>query len=277
MNVDLHCHSHFSDGQHPPQFLLDRAVANNVTHLAITDHDCLLNCSELKVPPGLTLVPGLEISASWRAMEIHIVGLSIDAESKPLQDFVSRQQQLRRDRISAMDKKLSGQNISGLLDYLQSKPCISWTRGHVAEFLVSKGHVKDMQRAFKRFLRPGGSAHVVAQWPEIGEAIAAIQQASGIAVLAHPGRYGLTRSKLGRLMDDFQQDGGDAVEVSYGSINHVQQTSLITMTQERGLYASAGSDFHSAERQWTDIGKFPALGSAAIKNAIWAHPRWHFL
>lgn len=277
MNVDLHCHSHFSDGQHPPQFLLDRAVANNVTHLAITDHDCLLNCSELKVPPGLTLVPGLEISASWRAMEIHIVGLSIDAESKPLQDFVSRQQQLRRDRISAMDKKLSGQNISGLLDYLQSKPCISWTRGHVAEFLVSKGHVKDMQRAFKRFLRPGGSAHVAAQWPEIGEAIAAIQQASGIAVLAHPGRYGLTRSKLGRLMDDFQQDGGDAVEVSYGSINHVQRTSLITMTQERGLYASAGSDFHSAERQWTDIGKFPALGSAAIKNAIWAHPRWHFL
>lgn len=277
MNVDLHCHSHFSDGQHPPQFLLDRAVANNVTHLAITDHDCLLNCSELKVPPGLTLVPGLEISASWRAMEIHIVGLSIDAESKPLQDFVSRQQQLRRDRISAMDKKLSGQNISGLLDYLQSKPCISWTRGHVAEFLVSKGHVKDMQRAFKRFLRPGGSAHVAAQWPEIGEAIAAIQQASGIAVLAHPGRYGLTRSKLGRLMDDFQQDGGDAIEVSYGSINHVQRTSLITMTQERGLYASAGSDFHSAERQWTDIGKFPALGSAAIKNAIWAHPRWHFL
>ena len=277
MNVDLHCHSHFSDGQHPPQFLLDRAVANNVTHLAITDHDCLLNCSELKVPPGLTLVPGLEISASWRAMEIHIVGLSIDAESKPLQDFVSRQQQLRRDRISAMDKKLSGQNISGLLDYLQSKPCISWTRGHVAEFLVSKGHGKDMQRAFKRFLRPGGSAHVAAQWPEIGEAIAAIQQASGIAVLAHPGRYGLTRSKLGRLMDDFQQDGGDAVEVSYGSINHVQRTSLITMTQERGLYASAGSDFHSAERQWTDIGKFPALGSAAIKNAIWAHPRWHFL
>ncbi|MBQ87063.1 MAG: hypothetical protein CMQ16_11745 [Gammaproteobacteria bacterium] len=277
MNVDLHCHSHFSDGQHPPQFLLDRAVANNVTHLAITDHDCLLNCSELKVPPGLTLVPGLEISASWRAMEIHIVGLSIDAESKPLQDFVSRQQQLRRDRISAMDKKLSGQNISGLLDYLQSKPCISWTRGHVAEFLVSKGHGKDMQRAFKRFLRPGGSAHVAAQWPEIGEAIAAIQQASGIAVLAHPGRYGLTRSKLGRLMDDFQQDGGDAVEVSYGSINYVQRTSLITMTQERGLYASAGSDFHSAERQWTDIGKFPALGSAAIKNAIWAHPRWHFL
>ena len=276
MKADLHCHSHFSDGQHPPQFLLDRAVANNVSHLAITDHDCLLNCSELKIPPGLTLVPGLEISASWRAMEIHIVGLGIDAESKPLQDYVCRQQQLRRDRISAMDKKLSRQNISGLLDYLQSKPCVSWTRSHVAEFLEAEGHVKDMQKAFKRFLRPGGSAYVTAKWPEIGEAIAAIQQASGIAVLAHPGRYGLTGSKLGRLMDDFRQGGGDAAEVSYGSINPVQQTSLITMTQERGLYASAGSDFHSAERQWTDIGKFPAHGLAATKNAIWAHPRWHF-
>ena len=57
MKADLHCHSHFSDGQHPPQFLIDRAVANHVTHLAITDHDCLLNCSELTTPPGLTLVP----------------------------------------------------------------------------------------------------------------------------------------------------------------------------------------------------------------------------
>ena len=102
MKADLHCHSHFSDGQHPPQFLMDRAVANHVTHLAITDHDCLLNCSGWKIPPGLTLVPGLEISAGWRGMEIHIVGLGIDAESTPLNDYVSRQQQLRRDRIVAM-------------------------------------------------------------------------------------------------------------------------------------------------------------------------------
>ena len=209
-------------------------------------------------------------------MEIHIVGLGIDAEATPLNDYVSRQQQLRRDRIVAMDKKLSEQNISGLLEYLQSKPCISWTRSHVAEFLVAEAHAKDMQRAFKRFLRPGGSAFVAAQWPEMDEAIAAIRQASGIAVLAHPGRYGLTRSKLSRLMDDFQHSGGDAAEVSYGSINPVQQSTLTTMVQERGLYASAGSDFHSADRQWTDIGKFPRLGSAATKNAIWAHPRWHF-
>ena len=110
MKADLHCHSHFSDGQHPPQFLLDRAVANNVTHLAITDHDCLLNCSELKIPPGLTLVPGLEISASWRAMEIHIIGLGIDA-SHTLNDYVCRQQQLRRTRIVAMDKKLGGKTF----------------------------------------------------------------------------------------------------------------------------------------------------------------------
>ena len=84
-----------------------------------------------------------------------------------------------------MDKKLGGQNISGLLEYLQSKPCVSWTRSHVAEFLVADGRCKDMQRAFKRFLGPGGSAFVAAQWPEMDEAIAAIQQASGIAVLAH--------------------------------------------------------------------------------------------
>ena len=147
-------------------------------------------------------------------MEIHIIGLGIDAESTPLNDYVCRQQQLRRDRIVAMDKKLGGQNISGLLEYLQSKPCVSWTRSHVAEFLVADGHAKDMQRAFKRFLGPGGSAFVAAQWPEMDEAYcrdtASFRDRGACA--RRPLR--LTWSKLDRLMDDFQHSGGDAAEVS---------------------------------------------------------------
>ena len=275
MKADLHCHSYFSDGQHPPQLLVDLAVKNHVTHLAITDHDCLLDYSNVVVPPELTLVPGLEISACWSGIEIHIVGLCINSASQDLQDFVTRQQELRRERIREIDKKLRRQDISGLLECLQSKPCISWTRSHAAEFLVTSGQAKDMRRAFNKFLRPGGSAFVAAQWPKIDEAISAIQQAAGIAVLAHPGRYGLSQTKLRRLMDDFQHNGGDAAEVSYSSINPIQQKALTRMAQERRLYASAGSDFHSSERQWTDIGRFPALGAAAIQNAIWFHPRWN--
>ena len=274
MKADLHCHSYFSDGQHPPQLLVDLAVRNDITHLAITDHDCMLDCSDLRVPPELNLVPGLEISANWDNTEVHVVGLCVNTGSKSLQDFVARQQKLRRKRISEIDKKLKRQNVKGLIECLQSKPCVSWTRSHAAEFLVASGLAKDMRRAFKRFLCPGGSAFVAAQWPEMGEAISAIQQAAGIAVLAHPSRYGLNQTKLGKLMDDFQQLGGDAAEVSYGSINSKQQATLTKMTHERGLYASAGSDFHSAEREWTNIGRFPALGPEIIKNAIWLHPRW---
>ena len=82
MKADLHCHSYFSDGQHPPQLLVDLAVRNDITHLAITDHDCMLDCSDLRVPPELNLVPGLEISANWNNTEVHVVGLCVTLDQK---------------------------------------------------------------------------------------------------------------------------------------------------------------------------------------------------
>ena len=48
MKVDLHCHSYFSDGRHEPEFLLQRAQQNQVSHLAITDHDSLAAFDRIK-------------------------------------------------------------------------------------------------------------------------------------------------------------------------------------------------------------------------------------
>ena len=48
MNVDLHCHSYYSDGKHSPDFLIQRARENQISHLAITDHDCSLAFEQYK-------------------------------------------------------------------------------------------------------------------------------------------------------------------------------------------------------------------------------------
>ena len=208
-------------------------------------------------------------------LELHIVGLNFRSSHADLTTFLKLQQQARRKRIAGIDEKLQQRDIHGLTEFLESKPCISWTRSHVAEFLVERGHSKNMQKAFKRFLRRRGAAYIAASWPSLGDTIRIIREAQGIPVLAHPTRYSLSNTKLTRLMDEFKELGGEALEVSYGGIDPIKSRMLCESAQAKQLCVSVGSDFHSAERQWTDIGKFPALDSQAIKNAIWNHPKWH--
>ena len=276
MKPDLHCHSHFSDGQHAPEFLIQRAIENGVTHLAITDHDCIAAFQQLDDSPSdIRLISGVEISCDWNGLEIHVVGLMFDCKDVGLLDLLALQQQRRRDRISAIAEKLEALGHPGLLDYFENLPCISYTRSHVADYLVQQGICKNRQKAFNNFLAKRGRAFVPSSWCSLSICIGAIRQAGGIAVLAHPSRYPLTKSKLATLVDDFAAAGGEAIEVSYSNIAPVVKQALSELSLAKQLYASVGSDFHDAAAHWTNIGKFPPLNQDTQKNAIWLHPKWH--
>lgn len=278
MKVDLHCHSHFSDGKHAPEFLVQRAIENNVSQLAITDHDCThaLNLLGQQLA-GPTIINGVEISCQWNSMEIHIVGLLIDPANDDLQELLSAQQQRRKLRIHAMDEKLRSLGIDGLLPYFENLPCVSYTRSHVADFLVEQKICKNRQKAFKSHLGKRGKIYIGSDWCSLAEAIACIQLAGGIPVLAHPGRYPLGWGKLETLIDEFKNYGGEAIEGSYSNIDPNKKKRLRDLALSKSLYLSSGSDFHDAKAHWTDIGKFPALDQQAQKNAIWLHPKWHSL
>ncbi len=274
--ADLHCHSHFSDGRHSPEILLARTAESGVSHLAITDHDFITRTDNLSSATDIQLICGVEISCAWRNREVHIVGLFIDSESVPLNRLLKQQRQKRKQRFIAMDKKLQSNGIEGLHTYLKSLPCETWTRSHVAEFLVTRGHCRSWDKAFKNFLSLRGKAYVPIEWAALCEVVKLIREANGIAVVAHPGRYGLTRTKIEHLVSEFKEAGGEAIEGTYANVDPSIRKFLCELAIEENLYISAGSDFHTADRHWTDLGRFPRLDSAANKNAIWHHSRWHF-
>lgn len=278
MKVDLHCHSYYSDGKHAPEFLVQRAIENKVSQLAITDHDCT-NALSLAAQQsmGLVIINGVEISCQWNSMEIHIVGLLIDPANDHLKELLSSQQQRRKVRIHAMDEKLRALGVGGLLPYFENLPCVSYTRSHVADFLVEQKICKNRQKAFKSHLGKRGKIYIGSNWCSLADAIACIQTAGGIPVLAHPGRYPLSWRKLETLVDDFKDCGGEAIEGSYSNIDPDRKKRLSELALSKSLYLSSGSDFHDAAAHWTDIGKFPALDQQAQKNAIWLHPKWHSL
>ncbi len=275
--IDLHTHTHFSDGSLSPEQLIQRAVANRLTHLAITDHDCtgaLENLVDIPEAAALQIIPGVEISTLWQQREIHIVGLFIDKREKTLQDLTRNQQQLRMARIEEFDQRLDKIGIPGLLAYIKTLPCQAAGRNHVADFLIENGKAVDKQQAFKKFLGNTGRVKTAAHWCEIGTAVMAIRSAGGIAVLAHPDRYKYTRNKLNLLLDEFKECGGEGLEVSYSNLSHDQLLRLATVCEQQELWASVGSDFHTPAAGWMDIGRIRQLPQGCRERAIWHHPRW---
>ncbi|HBN15445.1 MAG: PHP domain-containing protein [Pseudomonadota bacterium] len=277
--IDLHSHTRFSDGHLDTAALLQRASSLGIQQLAITDHDCVdahlqIASGAVDVPDQLDIIPGTEISTRWDNQEVHVLGLMVDINNATLSELLAQQQQRRQERAAKIGIQLERAGHCGLQTWLQSLGCTAVSRVHVAEFLVQQGVVKSKQQAFSKYLARRGRAYVPAEWCSISEAVEAIQAAGGVAALAHPDRYPLSRPKFRRLIDEFVDAGGDALEVSYSNLNQDMLKNLSVIAAERKLWATVGSDFHSPKHTWMDLGKIRRLPEICRDQGIWRHPKW---
>ena len=272
MIVDLHSHTTASDGILTPSELVKRAVDNQINMLAITDHDTIKGLLEAKATIErdnlpVKLIYGVEVSTMWKNNEIHIVGLNIDIENSHLLELLTAQEQSRIDRAISISEKLAKVSIDNAYEQAQqfSKGDIV-SRAHFARFLVANNYVKDIKRAFKKYLGKSGYAYVPAKWCSIADAVNAIHAAGGQAVLAHPTRYDLTLTKLKLLISEFKSYGGDGIEVSQSRQTQDDLQRLAKLANEFELLASQGSDFHDL-LNYLDLGKTTPLPGSV--TPIW--------
>ena len=270
--VDLHSHTTASDGILTPSELVKRAVDNQINMLAITDHDTIKGLLEAKATIErnnlpVKLIYGVEVSTMWKNNEIHIVGLNIDIQNSHLLELLTAQEQSRIDRAISISEKLAKVSIDNAYEQAQqfSKGDIV-SRAHFARFLVANNYVKDIKRAFKKYLGKSGYAYVPAKWCSIADAVNAIHAAGGQAVLAHPTRYDLTLTKLKLLISEFKSYGGDGIEVSQSRQTQDDLQRLAKLANEFELLASQGSDFHDL-LNYLDLGKTTPLPGSV--TPIW--------
>ncbi|GGY89387.1 MAG: 3,5-nucleoside bisphosphate phosphatase [Shewanella sp.] len=275
--IDLHCHSSASDGALAPSEVVARALNNGVDVLAITDHDTIAGLAAAQQfnqqqPQPLQLVTGVEISTRWHAYDIHIVGLAFDCEHPPLLAFLAQQCQLRELRAQEIGQRLEKAGIEGAYQgakLLAGDAALS--RGHYARYLVETGVVDDISKVFKRYLARGKTGYVPNTWGDMQTAIAAIHAAGGIAVLAHPSGYQLKGKWLKKLVREFKDAGGEAMEVVLGQQSPDDLVQLAQLANLNGLMASVGSDFHFPGR-WLDLGK--NLRRPKGLNWVWQTEQW---
>ena len=263
-NFDLHCHSISSDGLLAPAALVERARANGVEVLALTDHDEVSGLREARAAgeaAGIRFVDGVEISITWGGIAIHIVGLAIDPDCAVLAEGLrevrhSRSRRAKKIALALEQAGISG-SLEGALSYVANPDLIS--RTHFARFLVEKGYSRDVRAVFQHYLVSGKPGYVPHQWGNLCDALAWIRASGGVAVVAHPGRYKLSPHEMRRFLAEFRECGGAAIEVVTGSHSPEQYGEYARLAHEFGLLASRGSDFHGPGESRIDIGRLPPL------------------
>lgn len=259
LNIDLHTHSNCSDGTLTPAELVARAAAAGVEVLALTDHDTVAGLKEAEHSAGvlgLRLVPGVEISASWRAQAIHVLGLWIDPASAPLRGVLATQGERRRLRMRKICARLGKLGLPGmeLLAAVEAHPGLP-TRAHLANAMVAGGHVNRADEAFRKYLGSGKAANVAAEWPALDVVVGWIRAAGGVATLAHPARYSLSAGARRQLLTDFVGAGGAALEVVTGGNGAQHVEAVAALAVKYGLMGSVGSDFHDPQHTWNPLGR----------------------
>ena len=239
-------HTSASDGLCGPDALVACAARAGITRLSVTDHDtvaALPAVTALAQRAGIAVIPGIEITAVWRGIDVHVLGYFIDPVSIVLASFLERQRADRIDRLLRMAALLEGLgcpvDVAGLLDRDRaSSPC-SIGRPHLARALVEAGHAAGIADAFERFLRPGAPAYVPRRGPSPFDAVGMIAGAGGLSSLAHPASLGHDE-----LIPDLARAGLGAIEAWHPDHSPAVVERYRELARRNGLAVSGGSDYH---------------------------------
>lgn len=263
LSYDFHTHSTASDGTLAPGELVKRAHEAGVELLALTDHDTVAGIAEAAAAAqeaGIGLLPGVEISVSWNGQTVHILGLNLDPRNPTLLEGLRGLLEYRAWRAEEIGRRLEKAGISGGYEGARALAGGELVgRTHFARFLVAGGYARDVREVFRNFLVKGKPGHVTGDWAGLEEALGWIHGAGGVAAVAHPARYRMTRSKLRRLLGEFHELGGQGLEVVSGSHSRDECFTMARHARDFGLLASAGSDYHGPENPWISLGRLPAL------------------
>ena len=251
--LELHAHTHFSDGALSPEELVALARERGLAALAITDHDSVEGVAPAIAAAGeaLEVVPGIEISSTLEQHDLHVLGYFIDWGSRALTERLSVFREERRERTRAIVAKLEtlGAGVAVEEVFAAAGPGVVG-RPHIAQALVRAGHVPSIDAAFQKYLGSRGSAFVRRPAFASLDAVREIESAGGAAVLAHPGAVAT------RLVERLAEAGLAGVEVWHPQHGASAQRRWHEVARSLGLIATGGADFHGPHRG-VGLGEMP--------------------
>ena len=289
--IDLHTHSNYSDGIFEPAKIVENAVQDGLSAVALCDHDCIWGLGEAKRKAEelkIDFIPGVELTVNVegdkdKADEIHMLGLFVEPTAH-LEDIHARikegKDNFAFELAAAMRKNL------GLEVYVEDMRrhfhgMISM--GAFGEYMVRHGLIEkftDRKKLTNQMIAEGK----LAKQPKFGitaeEAIEAIHGAGGFAILAHPYRTKLDDKVLFERIKEYKDMGLDGLECYYMNYKDNKAENIkksLEMAYTLGLLVSGGTDYHNDKKKDRFQGE-PAISdnvladlkkARVIRNAVY--------
>jgi 3',5'-nucleoside bisphosphate phosphatase len=264
VSADLQLHSTASDGSDSPSEVVRRAHALGFTTIALTDHDTMAGVEEAQAAGralGVEVIEACEISTiDGTDRQVDLLAYGVDPADR---DFAFALRALRDGRFArawGMVQKLNEHGYPVSLDRVVAIAggAENLGRPHVAKAMVEAGIVPDVKSAFTPdLILDGGRCYVQRVKISPEEAIARIHAAGGVAVVAHPGRTGLTDAELSALA----VQGLDGIEAWYPQHNEATTSRFLALAARQQWLVTGGSDDHG------DINEGRLLGTIRLDAA----------
>lgn len=269
--VDLHSHTNESDGTSSPEELVGEAKQAGVGVLAITDHDTFAGYDRARSIEnlGIELVCGIEISTKLHGQTVHLLGYFLEGEPGPgFREWILGLRVSRRDRNRRLAEKLRSLGLEITLEEAEQRGRGMTGRPHFAQLLRDKGYVATLQEAFDEYLDESAKGYVDRDEPGLGEAIARIREAQGIASLAHPVRI---KGGIEGILAELAGYGLNAVEAYHSDHSAEQTKTYLDLAKAHGLRVTGGSDYHGATKPGIELGR--GYGNLSIPGDLLARLR----
>ncbi|HEY3902813.1 MAG TPA: PHP domain-containing protein [Streptosporangiaceae bacterium] len=248
MRADLHSHSSASDGTRPPAEVMRRAAAAGLDAIALTDHDTSAGIAEAAqaLPPGLRLVPGMELSCRRDGHSVHMLAYLFDPANDELAAELDRITQARVERAQAMVARLADLGTGVTWEQVSSIAAGAVIgRPHIARAMVAAGAVNSVEEAFTPdWIGTGGRAHVRRYALDPVRAIRLVAAAGGVCALAHPLAQRRGWLVPEDLISELAEAGLAGLEVAHPDHDLGERFVLAGLADRLGLAATGGSDDH---------------------------------
>jgi len=250
VRIDLHTHSTASDGTDPPAQVMRRAAEAGLDVVALTDHDTLAGHAEARrvLPPGLTLLAGMELSCRLAGRSVHMLAYAVDPQNTELAAECAAIVEARHSRARRMVEALRELGVGitwAQVEALAGGGVVG--RPHIARAMVAVGAISRPEQAFTpEWIGPAGRAHVSRYAPDPQRAIGLIRGAGGAAVLAHPGAVSRSEKLSDETIAGLAAAGMAGLEVAHPDHDHAERERLGALATTLGLVPCGGSDDHGS-------------------------------
>jgi len=274
--IDLHAHTTASDGVSTPAELVELALEQGLSLLAITDHDSTDGVPAALIRAAgtsLEVWPGIEISTDVPQAEVHMLGYFVDVTKPDFQETLGKLRDSRILRAQRMVEKLNALGMSLTYERVRQLAGTGAVgRPHVAQAMVEKGYVQNSRDAFNLYLGRNGPAYVERFKLTPSEALQLIRSAGGMPVLAHP-TYITPGEGSGFDLTTFVRElvevGLVGIECYYGDYPPETVESLCEIARQFDLIPTGGSDFHGRGIHAANLGDLKIPDESIERMRVW--------